>query len=176
MSIGNEFLQSAIKRLKSYKDLGDKTFAQLADDDFHYQPNEASNSIAVIIQHMAGNMLSRWTDFLTTDGEKEWRRRDDEFENDIQSRDEMIKTWNQGWDCLFSTLDELDNNDLSKEITIRQQSHSVMDAINRQLTHYAYHVGQIVYIGKMIRNESWTSLSIPRGKSNEFNTNFTAKK
>jgi len=148
----------------------------LSDEHLSWQFNSESNSIATIVKHLAGNMLSRWTDFLTTDGEKEWRRRDDEFENDIQSRDEMIKTWNQGWDCLFSTLDELDNNDLSKEITIRQQSHSVMDAINRQLTHYAYHVGQIVYIGKMIRNESWTSLSIPRGKSNEFNTNLTAKK
>ena len=171
-----DYLRSARQQFQSYKALGEKTFAQLSDEHLSWQFNSESNSIATIVKHLAGNMLSRWTDFLTTDGEKEWRRRDDEFENDIHTHDEMIKTWNQGWDCLFSALDELDNNDLSKEITIRQQSHSVMDAINRQLTHYAYHVGQIVYIGKMIRNESWTSLSIPRGKSNEFNTNFTAKK
>jgi hypothetical protein len=169
MSLGTIFLQSAIKRLLSYKELGDKTFAQLNDADFHYQPNEESNSIAVIIQHVYGNMLSRWTDFLTTDGEKEWRNRDTEFELHQQTKQQLIELWEKGWTCLLDTLHSLTEDDLLKTIHIRNEPLSVTDAINRQLAHYPYHVGQIIYIGKIIKDKNWSSLSIPRGKSEEFN-------
>ena len=151
MTLGNEFLQSAAKRSKYYKELGDKTFDQLADTDFHFQPNEESNSIAIIIQHMAGNMLSRWTDFLTTDGEKEWRNRDAEFEEQNRSRQQLIDHWEKGWDCFSGALTSLTEDDLLKTIYIRNEGLSVVDAINRQLAHYPYHVGQIIYIGRMIK-------------------------
>ncbi len=169
MSLGTIFLQSVIKRMLSYKELGDKTFTQLTDADFHYQPNEESNSIAVIIQHVYGNMLSRWTDFLTTDGEKEWRNRDTEFEIKQQTKEQLIELWEKGWACLLDTLHSLTEDDLLKTIHIRNEPLSVIDAINRQLAHYPYHVGQIIYIGKIIKDKNWSSLSIPRGKSEEFN-------
>src|SRR6188768_3643492 len=169
MNIGEEFLQSAIKRLKSYRELGDKTFAQLADNDLHYRPNEVSNSIAVIIQHMAGNMLSRWTDFLNSDGEKEWRNRDAEFEEQHLSRQELMDLWEKGWDCCLGALASLREEDLLKTIHIRNEGLPAVDAINRQLAHYPYHVGQIIYIAKVIRNEGWQNLSIPKGSSGEFN-------
>lgn len=114
-------------------------------------------------------MLSRWTDFLTSDGEKEWRKRDDEFVGDINTRNELLNIWSEGWDCLFNAINQLTENDLEKEILIRNETHSVVDAINRQLSHYAYHIGQIVFIGKMIKNEEWKSLSIPKGKTKEYN-------
>jgi hypothetical protein len=148
MSPGNSFLQSAIKRLSYYKDLGDKTFAQLSDADFHFQPNETSNSIAIIIQHTVGNMLSRWTNFLTTDGEKEWRNRDVEFEEQNLSKQQLLDFWQKGWDCLLSTLHSLTEEDLLKTICIRSEGLLVIDAINRQLAHYPYHVGQIIYVAK----------------------------
>ena len=163
-SIETAFLQSAIKRFKSYKELADKTFEQLEEKDFFYQPNKESNSIAIIIQHMTGNMLSRWTNFLTEDGEKEWRQRDAEFETGSSSKPDLINTWQKGWECLFDTLNALKNEDLLKTVTIRSESLTVVDAINRQLAHYPYHVGQIIYIGKIIKNESWKNLSIPRRK------------
>ena len=175
LNTGNEFLQSAIKRLKYYKELGDKTFAQLTDNDLHYQPDAESNSIAVIIQHMAGNMLSRWTDFLTSDGEKEWRNRDVEFEEQNLSRQQLIAFWEKGWKCFMDALGSLTEEDLLKTITIRNEGLSVVDAINRQLAHYPYHVGQIIYIGKMIQKENWHSLSIPKGGSDQFNRQTNAK-
>jgi hypothetical protein len=131
--------------------------------------NEESNSIATIVKHLWGNMLSRWTDFLTSDGEKEWRQRDAEFDNDIGSQAELMDKWNEAWNCLFSALNSLTENDLSKEIYIRNQGHSVTEAINRQLAHYPYHIGQIVFIGKLLCNDPWTSLSIPKGNSKAFN-------
>lgn len=115
-------------------------------------------------------MISRWTDFLTSDGEKEWRDRDSEFENDITTRQELLDKWNAGWTCLFTALNALKPEDLDKIIYIRNQGHTVMEAINRQLAHYPYHVGQIVYLGKMLVDKEWTSLSIPKRKSNEYNT------
>jgi Protein of unknown function (DUF1572) len=163
------FLDSIIKRFIEYKNLGEKTYGQLKDEEFHFQPNEASNSIAVIIQHLHGNMLSRWTNFLTEDGEKEWRQRDDEFEVHQFSKQQLIDKWNEGWKVLLETLESLTVDDLSKTITIRSQPLNVVDAINRQLAHYGYHVGQIVYLGRWIRGDEWKSLSIPKNKSKEFN-------
>jgi hypothetical protein len=162
MEIGTAFLESAIKRFREYKTLGDKTFAQLAGKDLHFQPNEASNSIAIIIQHMHGNMISRWTNFLNEDGEKDWRQRDEEFEVNDLSPEQLIQKWEEGWNLLFRTLGSLTAEDLLKQITIRQQPLVVVDAINRQLAHYSTHVGQIVYLGKWIRGNQWTSLSIPK--------------
>ncbi|HYC29646.1 MAG TPA: DUF1572 family protein [Chitinophagaceae bacterium] len=167
--IEQDFLASAIKRLRYYKDLADKTFEQLDDAGLHYQLNEASNSIAVIIQHMSGNMLSRWTNFLTEDGEKSWRHRDDEFEVHGQSRQELIDIWEKGWKCFFDALQALQPADLEKTIHIRTEALTVIDAINRQLMHYPYHIGQIVYIGRMLRNNDWKSLSIPKGQSETYN-------
>ena len=163
------FLDSAIKRFKEYKTLGEKTFSQLKDEEMHFQPNESSNSIAVIIQHMHGNMLSRWTNFLTEDGEKEWRKRDDEFEVHSFSKQQLIDQWNEGWKALLQSLESLTTNDLSKTITIRSQPLDVVDAINRQLAHYGYHVGQIAYLGRWIRQGEWKSLSIPKNQSNAYN-------
>jgi hypothetical protein len=175
MSIGLSFLQSAIKRLSYYKDLGDKTLAQLNDADFHFQPNEASNSIAIIIQHVAGNMLSRWTDFLTTDGEKEWSNRDTEFEEQHLTKQQLVDFWQKGWDCCLGSLHSLTEEDLLKTIYIRSEGLLAMDAINRQLAHYPYHVGQIICLAKMIKNSDWQNLSIAKGNSDQFNQQMKAK-
>lgn len=163
--MNNNYLESAKKQFEQYKMLGEKTFTQLSDDKLSWKYNEESNSIATIVKHMWGNMLSRWTDFLTTDGEKEWRKRDAEFENDINTRQELLDKWNEGWNCLYTAIDSLTTNDLDKIIYIRKQPLTVTEAINRQLTHYAYHIGQIVFLGKMLAENGWTSLSIPRRKS-----------
>lgn len=167
--IEQDFLASMVKRLKYYKGLAEKTFEQLEGAQFHYQPNEASNSIAVIIRHMSGNMLSRWTNFLTEDGEKSWRNRDDEFEVHGQSPQELMEIWEKGWKCFFDALEALQPSDLTKTIHIRTEALTVIDAIDRQFAHYPYHVGQIVYIGRMIRNNEWKSLSIPKGQSGAYN-------
>lgn len=175
MSTAKEYLQTAIRRLKYYKDLGDKTFTQLNDWDFHYQPNAESNSIAIIIQHLAGNMLSRWTNFLTEDGEKEWRQRDDEFEIHDYTKHQLVELWEKGWACFLDTLDSLKKKDLKKTVHIRQEPLSVIDAINRQLAHYPYHVGQIVQIAKTIKGKNWTNLSIPKGESQAYNAGTDIK-
>lgn len=165
----NDYLESAKKQFAYYRLLGDKTFDQLTDQDLFYQPNEASNSIAIMVKHLWGNMLSRWTNFLTEDGEKEWRKRDEEFESSIQSRDEMIRKWNEGWQCLFAALDSINESNWDQLIYIRNQGHTITEAVNRQLAHYAYHVGQIVYLGRLIKNNDWTSLSIPKNGSKAYN-------
>lgn len=170
MSTAKEFLSTALRRMKYYKDLGDKTFEQLNDWDFHYRPNDESNSIAILIQHMAGNMLSRWTHFLEEDGEKEWRNRDAEFEITEQSKKELLELWDKGWDCFLSALASLKKKDLKKKISIRNEKLTVIDAINRQLAHYPYHVGQIIYIAKIIKNKGWKNLSIQKGGSQVYNT------
>lgn len=170
-----DYLESIKKQFYYYKLLGDKTFAQLEDDKLFWQYNDDSNSIATIVKHLWGNMLSRWTDFLTTDGEKESRDRDAEFENDIATREELLTKWDEGWACLFTALDSLQLEDLEKIIYIRNQGHTVAEAINRQLAHYPYHIGQIVFIGKMICGEKWTSLSIPKGDSKQFNADKFSK-
>jgi uncharacterized damage-inducible protein DinB len=165
MSLEEHYLQSVIKRFKEYKSLGEKTFNQLNDEDFIYKPNETSNSIAVIIKHMHGNMQSRWTNFLTEDGEKEWRKRDDEFEEESLPKEQLIHLWEEGWQTFLSALESLSFQDLLKTVTIRSQQLTVTDAINRQLAHYSYHVGQIVYIGRMIKDTKWINLSIPKKTS-----------
>ena len=174
-SVNRDFLESARKQFEYYKQLGEKTFSQVPDEKLFWKPNEASNSIGVIVKHLWGNMLSRWTDFLTSDGEKEWRDREGEFENSIQSKDELYQKWNEGWKCLFDALDTVDEGDLGKTIYIRNMGHSVVEAINRQLAHYAYHVGQIVYVGRMITDDRWQSLSIPKGKSQAYNNDKFSK-
>lgn len=164
-----EYLSTVINRLQYYKELGEKTFDQLREEDMHYQPNGESNSMSVIIQHMAGNMISRFTNFLEEDGEKDWRNRDGEFVDRELSKQELIAEWNKGWDCFMSALHSLSAEDLLHTVYIRKEPLTVIDAINRQLAHHSYHVGQIVYLGRMIRNEDWINLSIPKGKSEEFN-------
>lgn len=168
-SLGNIFLASAISRVNYYKILAEKTFDQLEDRDFHYQLDTQSNSIAIIIQHMSGNMLSRWTAFLAEDGEKAWRSRDKEFNDQELSRAQLMEIWENGWNCFIDALQNLKEEDLLKTIHIRTESLIVADAINRQLAHYPYHVGQIVYIGKLLRGEQWQSLSIAKGKSDDYN-------
>ena len=163
------YLTSLKKQFEYYKILAEKTFAQVPDDRLFWQYNDDSNSMAVIVRHLSGNMLSRWTDFLITDGEKEWRNRDAEFENDVTSREELMRTWNEGWTCLFHGVTALSVEDLDKVVYIRNQGHTVIEAIDRQLAHCAYHVGQIVFIGKMISGNKWTSLTIPKGASKAFN-------
>lgn len=175
MSMGNFFLQSAIKRLGYYKELGDKTFEQLSENDFHFSPNAESNSIAIIIQHVAGNMLSRWTDFLSSDGEKEWRHRDAEFEEQNLTKQQLVALWQKGWDCCLNTLNSLKEDDLMKTIYIRNEGLLVADAINRQMAHYPYHVGQLIYLAKIIKNDSWQNLSIAKGSSEQFNSQMNIK-
>ena len=168
--INENYLKSMNRQFMYYKSLGEKAIEQIEDEKkLSWQYNEDSNSIATIVKHLSGNMISRWTDFFTTDGEKEWRNRDGEFENDLKTKAQVIEIWNKGWDRLFKTLDEIKPEDLEKIIYIRNEGHTVMEAINRQLAHYPYHVGQIVYIAKMIKGESWESLSIPRNKSKDYN-------
>lgn len=168
MKIGNVYLRVVIELFKSVKTLGDKTIEQLSEQDIHWTYNQESNSIAVIVKHLSGNMISRWTDFLTSDGEKENRNLDEEFIDDISSKSELISVWEKGWDVLIDTLTGLKEDDLLKTIKIRGEKHLVLEAIERQMAHYAYHVGQIVYIGKQLKNNEWKTLSIPRGKSEDY--------
>ncbi|MEN9686769.1 MAG: hypothetical protein RLZZ28_2555 [Bacteroidota bacterium] len=165
MSFEQGFLKDSIKRFAYYKELGDKTFEQIGDEAFFYQPSSESNSIAVIVQHLYGNMLSRWTNLLTEDGEKEWRKRDEEFEPLHHTRASVMALWEKGWSCLFGSLNSLTENDLQKTITIRTEPLTVYDAILRQLAHYPYHIGQIVYLGRLNKDKDWQSLSIPKGDS-----------
>ena len=164
-----KFLESARKQFTTYKALGEKSLARITDEQLHWSYGEDSNTAAVIVRHMRGNMLSRWTDFLTTDGEKPWRRRDDEFVDDNASRAVVMQRWEEGWQCLFDALAIVTDNDLEKTITIRGEQHTILEAVNRQIAHYSYHVGQIVLIAKMCNNGSWQSLSIPRNGSDAYN-------
>jgi len=172
----NTYLDSVIKRFEGYKAMSERAYAQVSDEGLFWQYNAESNSIAIIVQHMAGNMLSRWTDFLTSDGEKDWRKRDAEFEQVINTREELLQQWDKGWNCLFGALHALKEEDLDKTVYIRNEPLYVIDAINRQLAHYPYHVGQIVFICKMIAGEKWETLSIARGRSGEFNKEKFNKK
>jgi hypothetical protein len=175
--MANDYLQSSIKQFEYYKMLGERTFLQLEDDMLFWRYKEESNSIAIIVNHLCGNMLSRWTDFLTSDGEKENRKRDAEFENEINSREILMSKWNDGWTCLFTAINTLTPDDLGKIIFIRNQGHTVTEAINRQLAHYPYHIGQIVFLGKMLSEKPWITLSIGKGKSDNYNQeNFSKPK
>ena len=164
-----DYLTTAKRDFQYYKTLGEKTFSQLEEKDCFWQFDSESNSIAVIVNHLYGNMKSRWTDFLSSDGEKKWRKRDLEFKNQLKTKAEVLNRWEQGWDCVFKSLDSINEDNFNTKIYIRSQEHSVIQAINRQLTHYAYHVGQVVYIGRLIKGSKWKYLSIPKGKSDDFN-------
>lgn len=170
----NSYLNSAIKQFEYYKSLGDNTFTQLSEQEIFINHND-SNSIAILVKHIAGNMLSRWTNFLTEDGEKKWRNRDDEFINTFKTKDDIINSWEKGWQCLFDAILPLQETDLEEIIYIRNQGHTVVEGVNRQLCHYSYHIGQIVLIGKMIKGEHWISLSIPKNKSNSYNSDKFSK-
>lgn len=163
------YLDSCRKQFSYYKMLADKSIEQLDEQDLFYQFSTESNSIAIIINHLTGNILSRWTDFLTTDGEKTWREREQEFEPVIETKEALLANWEAAWQCLFENFDRINEDNFDTIIYIRNQGHTISEALNRQITHCAYHVGQIVFIGKMIKNTEWQYLSIPKGKSDTFN-------
>jgi hypothetical protein len=165
MSIGNEYLNNAIRIFQSVQKLGDQTLLQLTQEELHWKPNEESNNIAIIVKHLHGNMVSRWSDFLTSDGEKPSRDRDGEFEGGYESRDALLEAWHAGWNQVFETMASLTEDDLLKTVTIRKSPLTVIDSISRQLQHYGYHVGQIVYLGKQIKDKDWKQLSVARGQS-----------
>ena len=164
------YLEESLAIFHQNKALGKRALAQLRDDELTLQLDEESNSAAQIIKHMAGNMRSRWTNFLTTDGEKPNRNRDSEFVDAAATRDEMMRQWNEGWACFFAAIEPLSEADLTRSITIRSEPHSVIQAINRQVAHYAMHIGQIVFLAKHLRSAEWNTLSVARNKSGEFNT------
>ena len=168
---GQNFLESIMGQLVLYKTMAEKAVAQINDEQLHWSQDENSLSIATIMKHLPANMLSRWTDFLTTDGEKEWRRihRDEEFIHTIADREELLKTWNQGWGCFMEAIGSLIPQDLGRIVYIRNEGYTVIEAIHRGLSHAAYHVGQIVYLAKMFKSDEWQSLSIPKGASIAFN-------
>ena len=164
-----DYLSDAISSFHSYKKLADNAIAQVKDDELFVTIDDEANSIAVVMKHMAGNMFSRWTDFLTSDGEKPSRNRDLEFVIESKNKAELLAYWEGGWQCVFDAVEPLQLEDFEKVITIRGQEHSIVQALNRQLTHYAYHVGQIVFLAKHFRSSEWKSLSIPKNKSAAFN-------
>ena len=175
MTLNNSYLESIKKQFLFYKTLGEKAMDQLEPEQLFVAVNDYTNSIATIVKHLSGNMLSRWTDFLTSDGEKEWRNRDSEFEETISTKEELLITWNKGWDCFFNAIDSLTPDQLTTIIYIRNEGHTVIEAINRQLAHYPYHIGQMVFYAKMLKQSEWTSLSIPKNKSNSYNADKFAK-
>ena len=163
------YIEDSIALFRYYKGLGQKAMAQVSDDQLCATLDPEMNSIALIVKHLSGNMRSRWTDFLTTDGEKPDRQRDTEFEAPPTTRNEIMKLWEAGWSSLFAALEPLSDADLARQVTIRGEPHSVMQAINRQVAHYSYHVGQIVFLAKHLQSEKWNSLSVPRKGSADFN-------
>ena len=172
-SMGQHYLDEALRRFRDYKQLAERAFAQISDEEFFRTLDEESNSIAINMKHMAGNMISRWTDFLTTDGEKPERNRDLEFVMLPEtSKDDMLAYWERGWQCVFDAVEPLKPEDLMRTIRVRGQDHTVVQAINRQLAHYAYHVGQIVFLAKHFKSSEWQSLSVPKNRSAEFNAQF----
>ena len=175
MDINNDYLESVKKQFLYYKTLGEKAMAQLEPEQLFVSVNDNTNSIAVIVKHLSGNMLSRWTDFLTTDGEKQWRNRDAEFDNTFSSKEEVLEMWNKGWNSFLNALDQLHAEQLSHIIYIRNEGHTVVEAINRQLAHYPYHVGQIVFNAKQLKTSEWRTLSIAKNKSNDYNTDKFSK-
>jgi hypothetical protein len=170
MSTGEDYILESLKGFKGLKSNAEKALEQLSDEQLHFTPSSESNSIAIIMKHMAGNMLSRFTDFLTSDGEKPNRNRDGEFIDSFNSRHDLLAFWNKGWKCVFDAVGNLSDEDLKKTVYIRNEPHSVIRAINRQLTHYAYHCGQIVFLAKLILDKNWKTLSIPRGESSKYLT------
>jgi hypothetical protein len=170
MDAAGAYLDEAFRSLRGYRRLGEGAMAQVSDEQLFVQLDPESNSIAVIVRHLNGNMKSRFTDFLVSDGEKPWRNRDQEFEQPAGStRAEVMQAWDEGWDLVLSTVKSLQPADVGRTVTIRGEPHTVLQAVSRQVAHYAYHVGQIVFVAKHLRSSEWKSLSIPRGKSAEFN-------
>lgn len=175
LPVHQNFLDATTKTFRLYEQVGRKTIDQLDDDQLAHAANDDTNSIAVIVQHLHGNMLSRFTDFLTSDGEKPWRTRDAEFEPSAATRAEILRQWEDGWRVLFDTLASLEADDVERVVYIRNEGHTVVEAMLRQLSHYAYHVGQMVQIGKELRGAAWQSLSIPRGESANYNEKAFSK-
>lgn len=159
----------AVQSFRNYKKLAERAIEQVSDDEFFRSIDVEANSIAVVVKHLAGNLHSRWSDFLTADGEKADRNRDTEFEVIDDTRESLMQFWESGWQTLFNAIEPLSVEDFSKTITIRGEPHSIVEAINRQLTHYAYHIGQIVLLAKHFRSAEWKTLSVPKKKSAEFN-------
>lgn len=173
-TIAQTFIESTIRIFENYRELAERAMTQIADDDLFVSSGQ-TNSIAVQVKHLSGNMLSRWTDFLTSDGEKSWRDRDGEFVGDYDNRAQMMEAWDRGWTCLLNAIKVLKPEDLEKTVFIRSEGHSVIEAIHRQMAHYAYHAGQIVHIAKQQAGENWQTLSIPKGGSQQFNEQKFAK-
>ena len=168
------YLEDSLELLRYYKRLAERAMEQVTNDQLFASLDDESNSIAVIVKHMAGNMRSRWTDFLTSDGEKPDRDRDSEFVDPPATREALLGTWEDGWSRVFQTLAPLSDADLGRTVTIRGEAHSVMQAVNRQIAHYANHVGQIVLLAKHLAGNRWESLTVPRNRSAEFNTKVAA--
>jgi hypothetical protein len=168
------YIEDSLSLFRYYKKLGEGAMDQVSDEQLFATLDAEMNSIAIIVKHIGGNMCSRWTNFLTSDGEKPDRNRDTEFEQPPSSRAELLKLWNGGWDRVFAALEPLSDSDLKRTVTIRGESHSVMQAINRQIAHYSYHVGQIVFLAKHLNASGWKSLTVPRNKSAEFNRKVRA--
>ena len=172
----DSYLKDSIAIFRYYKRLGENAIAQCPDAGLLAELDEQSNSIAIIVKHLAGNMISRWTDFLTTDGEKSSRNRDSEFEEAAKTRADILELWEGGWKCFFAALEGLSDADMTKTVTIRGETHSVMQAINRQVAHYSYHVGQIAFLARHFAGANWKSLTIPKKKSQEFNADVASGK
>ncbi len=169
MNFTTNYLESSRKQFEYYKLLGEKAISQLHDEDLLWQFNPESNSISIMVKHLVGNMLSRWTNFLTEDGEKPWRQRDEEFEASLNNKTELLEHWEKGWNCLFQALDSINESNFDQLVYIRNQGHTITEAIQRQLAHYSYHVGQMVYTARMIKGKDWQSLSIPKNASSTYN-------
>ena len=167
--VGRTVISGSISAFRSNKGFADKAISQLSDDKLHVALDGNTNSIAVIMKHVAGNLLSRWTDFLTTDGEKPWRNRDEEFVDTFSNREQLIDYWESGWTTLFNSLSALSGSDLAKSVTIRGEVHSVPLAMQRSLAHTTYHIGQIMLISRILAGDNWTTITIPRGGSTNFN-------
>lgn len=175
METNSIYLDSVKKQMHYYKTIAEKAIEQLEPAQLFISVNEDTNSIATIVKHLSGNMISRWTDFLTTDGEKEWRNRDGEFTETITTKEELLTEWDKGWNCFFDAIGSLQPEQLSQIIYIRNEGQTAMDAINRQLAHYPYHIGQIVFYAKMLKQNEWNSLLIPKNKSNDYNADKFSK-
>jgi hypothetical protein len=175
-NIIENYQSAALESFRNYKKLAERAIEQVSDEEFFALIDAEANSIAVVVKHIAGNLVSRWSDFLTTDGEKPTRDRDTEFEITVETRESLMEFWEHGWITLFDSVESLSSEDFSRTVTIRGQEHSIVEAINRQLTHYAYHVGQIVLLAKHFKSADWKTLSVPKNKSAEFNQFLADKK
>ena len=175
MSIVGNYRADAILSFRNYKKLAERALEQVSDEEFFAQMDAESNSLAVMVKHIAGNLHSRWRDFLTTDGEKPDRDRDSEFEMADETRGSLMEFWDQGWQTLFDNVEPLAEEDFAHTVTIRGEAHTVVEAINRQLTHYSYHVGQIVFLAKHLKSSGWKNLSVPRNRSSDFNRHLAER-